>query len=221
MTDLVWLGQISLNISFVLYLIVYVPQIIHNHTSNQIADLSLGLHFLLFLSYIFDLMYGFSYSLPWQYKTVSTVGLGLVIIQHLQLTKFFLMQKYTIWFNATTLFLFINLVFLYYFFVMAGTKLDLTTTLIFGTVARTCGLIYCIPQIIKNAYAKTAAGISLYFIYLNLLLAILDTISSWTLNWGWPNKLAAPANIVIMLIILWQTKIYRIPANLFQKTRDC
>lgn len=203
------IGNISLNMSFGLYLIVYIPQIIHNQTSKNLAELSLGLHVLLYLSYSFDLVYGFSSQLPWQYKVVSIVGLSLVMLQHLQLLQFFIHQRKPSLIKFNLAFLILNLMLLYYFFGIAHGEVQAHTTALFGTIARACGLIYCLPQIIKNKYAQSGNAISLYFIYLNLTLAMLDTISSWCLDWGWPNKLASPLNAIMMLIILWQVKKYK------------
>ena len=202
------IGSISLNISFILYLILYVPQIIHNRTSTNIAQLSLNLHLLLYSSYFFDLCYGFSSHLPWQYKTVSIIGLLLVGIQHIQLMRYFIINQYTFIAGFSAVFLVLNIMAIYYFFEIKHALLTSQTTLLFGTMARIAGLIYCLPQIIKNKISKSANALSLHFLYLNLMLALLDTISSWCLNWGWPNKLAAPVNIVIMLIMITQIKKY-------------
>jgi len=205
----IFIGNISLNISFILYLIVYIPQIIHNRISQNIAQLSLWLHTLLYLSYSFDLVYGFSSQLPWQYKVVSIVGLSLVMLQHLQFLNFFIHQRALSLAKLNIGFLIFNLVLLYYFFGIAHGKVGVQTTAIFGTIARLCGLIYCLPQIIKNKYSQSGNAISVHFLYLNLTLAILDTISSWCLDWGWPNKLASPLNGIMMIIILWQAKKYK------------
>lgn len=202
------IGTISLNIAFTLYLIVYIPQIIHNQKSTSIVELSLGLHFLLYISNIFDLFYGFSNNLPWQYKTVSVVGLIQVNVQHLQLIRFFIHTHAVKLTRFCLFFLLANGIALSYFFAALHGVAAPSLTLFFGAIARVCGLIYCLPQILKNKLAHSARGISIYFIYLSLLLAILDAISSWTLNWGWPNKLAAPANILIMLCIFWQSQKY-------------
>ena len=208
MSNLSWIGTISLNISFVLYLLVYIPQIIHNQKVTNLAQLSLSLHFLLFLSYSFDLFYGFSSHLPWQYKTVSTVGLSLVMVQHVQLIKFFSDRQFLFLKKICISILLLNFIGIYYFFIVKQSVLNTNNTLLVGIVARICGLIYCFPQIIKNKISKSANAISLKFIYLNLVVALLDTLSSWSLDWGWPNKLAAPMNIVIMLTMLCQAKKY-------------
>jgi hypothetical protein len=82
------IGSISLNISFILYLILYPSQIIHNQKS-----LNLSLHLLLYSLYLFDLCYSFSNQLPWQYKTVSIIGLLLVSIQQTQLDQFLITNQ--------------------------------------------------------------------------------------------------------------------------------
>ena len=205
------IGNISLNISFFLYLILYLPQIIHNRQSTHIAHLSLSTHFLLYLSYCFDLFYGVANHLPWQYKTVSFVGLSLVIVQHLQLTQFLFRKKafFSIYFN---LFCFgLTILGNYYFFVRCHGELTEQITLIVGSIARFCGLIYCLPQVLKNKRSQSATAISTPFVYLNLCLALLDMISAWCLDWGWPNKLASPLTIIIMLTILFQIKHYAQP----------
>ena len=217
MNTLSWLGHISLNIAFILYLIVYIPQIIHNQKVTNIAQLSLGLHFLLFSSYFFDLFYGFSSHLPWQDKTVSIVGLLLVTVQHLQLIKFFICKRLVLFAKVSCALLLLSIVGTYYFFIMKDDMLDENTTLIMGTFARICGLIYCIPQIVKNKQSKSSDAINIQFIYLNLVLALLDTTSSWCLNWGWPNKLAAPMNVTMMLMLLLQFKWYEDKAQTSEK----
>jgi hypothetical protein len=216
MNILSWVGNFSLNISLVLYFIVYIPQIIHNQKANNIAGLSLWLHGLLYFSYLFDVLYGFASSLPLQYKIVSIAGLLLVIIQHIQLLRYFIHQKSYRLVKIGILFFLASFMILYIFFnILSVSYFSLQTVLIFGAIAQVCGLIYCMPQIVKNKYVKSTRAISMYFVYLNLFIAILDTTSAWCLNWGWPNKFAAPVNIFFMLIMLWQHKQYSANSFLF------
>ncbi|MDF1756882.1 MAG: PQ-loop repeat-containing protein [Legionellaceae bacterium] len=212
------IGSFSLNISLFFYCIVYLPQIFHNRTTANLSDLSIWMHGLLFLSYSFDLVYGFASGLPWQYKLVSIVGLLLVSIQHIQLQKLFILQKYYSRFKAgVVLIICSSLLISYIFTKIQNHSLDASTILILGIIARASGLMYCIPQIIKNKVNQSSRAVSLYFIYLNLLLAVLDSISAWCLNWGWPNKIASPVNIAVMLIILWQNKQY---GGLFERKQS-
>jgi hypothetical protein len=208
MSLLPWIGNISLNISLVLYFIVYIPQIVHNRQSKHIEQLSVYLHFILYLCYIFDLIYGFVDHLPWQYRAVSCVGLLLVTVQHLQLIHFFMHKQLVLLKRLCIIFLVIILIAICSFFMIPHHALNYQSILALGIAARGLGIVYCLPQIIKNKRLKSANAISTYFIFLNLSLAILDTLSAWCLGWGWPNKIAAPINIMMMLTMLFQIKKY-------------
>lgn len=199
------MGQISLNVSFLLYMIVYIPQLWHNRKPEHIAELSLSLHILLYVSFVFDLLYGFAAGMPWQYKAVDIVGCILISIQHWQLTSFFIKEKLFSQNIINTFFFLFLLGSLFYFSWMPN---DADTVVFLGTVSRGLGLVYCIPQIIKNQYLRSAQAMSLFYMYLNLLLAFLDSVSAWCLDWGWPNKIASPITILVMLILLLQGYAY-------------
>lgn len=199
------LGNVSLNLSSFLYLILLIPQLMYNRKGKNLAGLSLWLHFILFTSYAFDLVYGISDDMPLQYRFVSAVGLILVLTQHIQLLKFHIKQRYYLLIKLGLLFLFTHIFLSYYFFLkfFHGT-LSHNAVLMLGVIARGCEIIYCVPQIFKNRAAKAAIGVSFHFIFLNVLLAVLDTMAAWCLNWELPNKLVGPINIFIMFVIMFQ-----------------
>ena len=97
---------------------------------------------------------------------------------------------------------------LYYFFIPCEATLNAQTIGLIGSIARLCSLTYCLPQVVKNRMLKSTHAISIRFIVLNLMLAILDTASAWCLNWGWPNKLASPLTVLIMSAMLVQVRHY-------------
>lgn len=200
------LGVMTLNCSFILYLCVYIPQVIHNRTSNNLVNLSANMHAILYLGYLLDLFYGFSQHLQWQYKTVSIVGLTLLIMQHLQITRYSWQRKNRLNTIFAMLALLATTTVLLYFFIIKQAMFSNETTVIIGYLARACFLLYTLPQILKNHALKVANAFSIRFIYLNLLVSILDMISAWCLNWGWPNKLAAPFTVTLMLLLLTQIK---------------
>ena len=203
MITLSMVGAMSLNCSFILYLVVYLPQLMHNRKPEHLANLSLCLHFVLYTAYLLDLFYGFSNHLQWQYKTVSVVSLFLLMIQHVQITRF-ATKKSVYWgFLLTTLAL------ITYFFKVSGGAFSTGATLIIGYVSRACFLLYAIPQLIKNRRLQSGQAMSVNFIYLNVVLSLLDMISAWCLNWGWPNKLASPVMVLLMMGLLLQTKKYK------------
>lgn len=206
------LGNVSLNLSSFLYLILLIPQLIHNRKGKNLAGLSLGLHFILFTSYAFDLVYGISDDMPLQYRVVSVVGLILVLTQHMQLLKFHMQQRCYLLMKFSLIFLFAQIFLSYYFFYkfFHGT-LSHNAILMLGVIARGCEIIYCVPQIFKNMAAKSSIGVSFHFICLNILLAVLDTMAAWCLNWELPNKLVGPINIFIMFVIMFQYVKYSTP----------
>lgn len=212
MNALNFLGNVSLNLSSFLYLILLIPQVIHNRKGKNISGLSLWLHFLLFTSYSLDLVYGIADDMPLQYRVVSVVGLILVITQHFQLLKFHIKQRYYLLIKVGFLFL-VTHVFLSYYFFSKLFSIGLThnTILMLGVIARGCEIVYCIPQIFKNRAAQAANAVSLYFICLNIMLAVLDTIAAWCLDWELPNKVVGPINMMIMFIIIFQYIRYSAP----------
>lgn len=204
------IGNICLNCAFILYLFVYLPQIIHNRDTNHIANLSLKMHFTFYIAYILDLFYGFSSLLPWQYRMVSIIGVGLLTVQHIQLTRFFWSKDKQTGFNI--LFLLSMIASIIYFFIVQQAVYSEHTTLVIGYVSRVGFLFYTVPQILKNKRLQSTSAISTSFVYINLTLAILDLIAAWCLDWGWPNKLGAPITVCLMFTMLLQTKQYH-PAN--------
>ena len=200
------IGTITLNVAFILYLVVYVPQIIHNRCEKNLAHLSDGMHFSLFSGYLLDLFYGFSKYLPWQYKSVSVIGLILILIQHFQLIHYHKKQEqiYKLTINILALGVFIALSGI--FFTLFNGHFSPVTTNLLGYAARFFFLIYLIPQLIKNKRHQAALAVSQHMIYLSLTLCLFDGISAWCLDWGWPNKLATPFTITLLLILLNQTK---------------
>ena len=202
------IGTLCLNVAFVLYLVVYLPQIIHNQKSKDFVNLSLKMHFLFYVAYLLDLFYGYACNLPWQYKTVSIVGLTVLSIQHLQITHYFSKLQKTLSMYLNLLFLFAITLSIVYFFSISPSAYPETTVFLIGCISRVCFLLYTVPQIIKNKQLKSVSALSIQFVYLNLTLAVLDLIAAWCLNWGWPNKLGSPIMVTLMAIMLLQMKKY-------------
>ena len=197
-------GAFTLNVSFILYLLVYLPQIIHNRTKKNLENLSGGMHFSLFCGYLLDLFYGFSKYLPWQYKTVSIVGVFLLLIQHVQLIYHHKQKKQLYILTWNILILFAAIILSGIFFTELHGKCSPATTSILGYTARFFFLIYLIPQLVKNKRTQTAQAVSQHMIYLSLILCICDSVSAWCLDWGWPNKIAAPFTLTFLFVLLKQ-----------------
>ncbi len=201
MNTSLFIGNITLNISFALYLVFYLPQLIHNQKTEHIAYLSLNMHAALYLGYVIDLLYGFSNNLPWQYLMVSSVGCVFLTIQHLQITRYFYREKK----HVFTLGMLGSIVLMACFIIdtiirkhVVILHIDLAQL---GWVSQLLFAICFLPQCIKNIQTRTQQALSGYFLALNIVTTCLDLSSAWCLNWGWPNKIG-PVFILIFLILL-------------------
>ncbi len=204
------LGMVSLNIAFILYLFVFIPQIWHNRHLGYLQNLSPMMHLVLYIGVLFDLFYGFANDFQWQYKTVSIVSLIVLSVQHAQLSRFFYQR--TQW-RKLYLNVFITLMMLssmYYFFVQEHHTLSVLSALMVGYASRACYQLYTIPQIIKNIKLQDAHAVSRHFLLVNTILLLLDTISGWCLDWGWPAKLSPPISLVMMSILIYQRRYFRL-----------
>lgn len=199
-----WLGTLSLNLSFYLYLCGYLPQVLHNYRHKHLRALSLGLHFSLYLAYSLDLLYGFLQHLPWQYKTVSFVGYTLLTAQHVQLMSVFWQDRRFYPWCGLFCFLIITLGTLVIYCVHFPTYTSSSIARI-GYISRGLFFVYLIPQLLKHKTHLQA--ISLTYLRLSLVLAILDGLSAWCLDWGWANRLAPPVTISLLCCMIRRSKI--------------
>ena len=155
------------------------------------------------------MVYGIADEMPLQYRIVSAVGLCLVMLQHIQLLKFHIQKRSFFLIKLGFLFIISHAALYYVLFSRLNTTgLSSNTILMLGIVARGCEIIYCVPQIFKNRIARSASAVSRHFIYLNILVAVLETLSAWCLDWEWPNKVVSPLCILVMFIILLQHQKY-------------
>ena len=198
------IGEISLDISFFLYVFLYVPQCIRNIRYKRLNDMSLGFHALLLIASTADFYYGFGRIDQWQYRVVTVVMFVLVFAQHIQLFYYRQYFKYGL---AKLIILSIVIVIMFLFLVPT---LDHPERWMFlfvgmGWLERACDFAYCIPQFIKNKQIHRADAISPTFLMLAMLTAICDSISAWCFNWGPSSLYGAPISIVLhgALLIQW------------------
>ena len=208
------LGMLSLNIAFVLYLIVFVPQIWHNRDFESLKNLSPMMHLVLYFGVLFDLFYGFANDFQWQYKTVSIASLFVLSVQHVQLFRFFYQRMAWRELSINVVIALIMIGSICYFFLEMNHELAPILALAVGYASRVCYQLYAIPQIVKNIKLQDANAVSRYFLLINTTLLILDTISGWCLDWGWPAKLSPPISLVMMSVVLYQRKYFRVMKSL-------
>jgi uncharacterized protein with PQ loop repeat len=195
-------AYLSLNISMVLYLISYIPQLRRNAKKNQLSNLSLHFHHLLMLSYITDLIYGFGLSMPWQYKTVSLVGTVLLLIQHKQLFALNSKNAYLIMSICAFCLLLVSSVLISLLF---SQQIRFIFFITIGYIAQTANLLYAAPQIYRNfTSSKAVLSLSIGYLTLNFICMLCDNISAWLLHWPLPSKLGAMVLTVFFSILIYQ-----------------
>ncbi len=206
------IGIISLNISFLIYLVLYLPQVVYNLRRKSTEGLSFLMHVILIISYSADLMYGFGRHMQWQYRLVSILGLVFLSFQHIQIAWY---AKITLRYVVATLLLCSWLAYVLY--AILGPTLPAQDYINAGYVSWAVGVFYTLPQIWKNYRFSSALGVSTLFIFLDIVSSCCDTISAWCLNWDLPSKIGSPIECVLGFVLLAQayyfTKKYDITTS--------
>jgi uncharacterized protein with PQ loop repeat len=201
------IGSISLNISFSIYLVWFIPQILLNFKRKNTDGLSLFMHSILCLGYLCDLMYGFGRDMQWQYRTVTIIGLISLSIQHIQIAYYGLKSQR----EKLTYFTF-NIIFILLFItsicVIKFSHFDKEIFDLLGMCTNTCWLMYGIPQIIKNYSKQSTIGLSTLFICFAIFLNLCDTTSAWALNWDYPSKIGPMLSLIQNFMLLSQVMYY-------------
>lgn len=202
------IGQVSLNVSFVLYLFLCLPQVIHNKRYKKTQGLSLLMHTIFFSSYLTDLIYGFGLGMPWQYKTVTLCGILCLFVQHVQLARY---QKLTRQYVMSSLILLLLMCFTILTVIAVHLSINGYNTI--GLIAQLLAVIYLFPQIVKNYHIKDAFSVSVGFLLIEIASSCLDTVSAFALQWNYPSKIGPPVIIACGLIVLLQYYYYNYRYN--------
>ena len=196
------LGEITLNVSLVLYLILYLPQLWHNRFADRVRQMSMAFHGCLCIAAICDLFYAFGRIEQWQYRLVSVFFLSCLVFQHFQLGF-----GLRCWYKNISYVLISFLLFsaLMVFFPLLHLLRPMPWVFIaLGWGERVFYWLYSVPQIIKNHKDEVALAISPYFVVIALMISVLDGASAWLLHWGSPSLYGAPMAIMIHLLLLFQ-----------------
>lgn len=202
------IGEITLSLSTLIYIIWFIPQIWMNYQRKSTAGLSLWMHGLLFLGYSADLLYGFGRHMQWQYRLVTIVGLIFLFLQHLQFAKYGLRTK-ALKINYALLSILIIALLVFAIFNFAVTHHSKMYYDRVGYFEDACFWLYAFPQMIKNFQQKSTAGLSMWFVILAVVLSILDLISALTLHWDFPSILNPTVEIFKKSILVAQVYYYR------------
>lgn len=199
------IGEISLSIAFLLYLIYFFPQLWHNHEQEGTLHLSPWLQLLYIIGYCTDWLYGHAANLQWQYRCVTLVGLACLVYQQWQLkpknskemVPYFLFTGAAV-VLITASFLFSLLPIEY-----------LPSSSWVGMISLACFSVAFTPQLIHNYHIKNGAAISHQFILLTVSCATLDFIAAFCLDWPLPSLVAPPVLIALNGLCWLQQRHYR------------
>ena len=210
------LGLITLNLSTAIYFIWFIPQLKLTFKRKSISGLSLLMHSILMVGYLTDLMYGFGRGLPIQYRLVTLVGLGSLLIEHYQFARYGLttLIEKRFYMVISIGFILLSIGIIDSLFINIPSK---TYYNIAGFISMTCWLIFMWPQIIKNYVNQSSSGLSVGFVWLSVLAGICDIISAYTLNWAMPSKIGAPLGLIKKTILLGQCYYYKVDATTLLK----
>lgn len=196
------IGHWALNISFAIYLVLYVPQVLFNRRRHSTRGLSFLMHALLVLAYLADLMYGFGRHMPLQYRLVDVIGLCCLCVQHIQFGYY---EGLTRSYLAITSVLLLLAGFAIYSIWHA---LPAHVYVHAGVVAWAVGVFYTLPQIWHNHRFANAMGVSMVFIVFDILSSACDSIAAWTLHWDYPSRIGSPMELVLGMVLLAQALAY-------------
>ncbi len=188
-------GSVALDISLIIYLIRYLPQLIYNQKQAYIHQISLTTQLLMVLANGFDLLYGIGLGLPWQYQLVSFVTLGFLVVQQVQIQKAYQnvpKQHYLGWFVTILSIIGLFIPWPYMFL------------LTLGWISSGSYLIYWIPQIIQNSQQQQGRGFSPQFMGLSLMSVFCDVIAAWFLYWPLPSLVTPLVTLSLYLIMIAQ-----------------
>ncbi|PJD94393.1 MAG: hypothetical protein CK424_00065 [Legionella sp.] len=200
------LGQLSLNLSCLMYAILYVPQILHNQKQANLDGLSKSMHFLLYGAYSLDLLYGVMVHLPWQYRLVSALGWILLTLQHLQIAHHFKKkQQFSAEYRCYSVLILVVVWMMEGLYEQPFSEASINLA---GFIAQFGFGIALLPQILKSKQLQSTNAIHMAYLVLNVSLACLDLISAWQLHWGWPNKVGSSLMFGLTSILLLQRWFY-------------
>ncbi|AJI72582.1 conserved hypothetical protein [Francisella tularensis subsp. novicida GA99-3548] len=196
-------GYITLNISLIIYFIIFLPQTIHNQFKHKTFEISLWTHSLMIIANSLDLIYAIGFNMQWQYILVDIILLSFLTIQQLQILN-----------DRREKYLFIHTFFIFsYLFlvivVICFTSLSNQILLWFGSISGVIYNLYWLPQIYKNYRQKQAEGFSIFYLGLSLISIICDINSAIFLGWPLVSVIVSSCLSILILTQIIQYFYYK------------
>ncbi|AFB79130.1 hypothetical protein FTU_1086 [Francisella tularensis subsp. tularensis TIGB03] len=196
-------GYITLNISLIIYFIIFLPQTIHNQFKHKTFEISLWTHSLMIIANSLDLIYAIGFNMQWQYILVDIILLSFLTIQQLQILND-RREKY-LFIHTISIFLYLFLVIVMIYF----TNLSNQILLWFGSISGVIYNLYWLPQIYKNYCQKQAEGFSIFYLVLSLISIICDINSAIFLGWPLVSVIVSSCLSILVLTQIIQYFYYK------------
>ncbi|ABK89812.1 PQ-loop repeat-containing protein [Francisella tularensis subsp. novicida] len=196
-------GYITLNISLIIYFIIFLPQTIHNQFKHKTFEISLWTHSLMIIANSLDLIYAIGFNMQWQYILVDIILLSFLTIQQLQILND-RREKY-IFIHTISIFLYLFLVIVVIYF----TSLSNQILLWFGSISGVIYNLYWLPQIYKNYRQKQAEGFSIFYLGLSLFSIVCDINSAIFLGWPLVSVIVSSCLSILVLTQIIQYFYYK------------
>ncbi|AVC44293.1 hypothetical protein B4919_05610 [Francisella tularensis subsp. novicida] len=196
-------GYITLNISLIIYFIIFLPQTIHNQFKHKTFEISLWTHSLMIIANSLDLIYAIGFNMQWQYILVDIILLSFLAIQQLQILND-RREKY-MFIHTISIFLYLFLVIV----VICFTSLSNQILLWFGSISGVIYNLYWLPQIYKNYRQKQAEGFSIFYLGLSLISIICDINSAIFLGWPLVSVIVSSCLSILVLTQIIQYFYYK------------
>ncbi|BCL52807.1 hypothetical protein JPFTNV_06920 [Francisella tularensis subsp. holarctica] len=196
-------GYITLNISLIIYFIIFLPQTIHNQFKHKTFEISLWTHSLMIIANSLDLIYAIGFNMQWQYILVDIILLSFLTIQQLQILND-RREKY-LFIHTISIFLSLFLVIVMIYF----TSLSNQILLWFGSISGVIYNLYWLPQIYKNYRQKQAEGFSIFYLVLSLISIICDINSAIFLGWPLVSVIVSSCLSILVLTQIIQYFYYK------------
>ena len=195
-------GNIALNIALSCYLIHYLPQLWHNRNKLYLQKLNLHFHGILCISYLCDLIYGLGVGMPWQYLSVSILGIVFLSIQTGQLMSLHRNNPVFAAYNG------LSLLVLMFFFILMVWPADKNFYIMVGFVEESTAVIFLIPAIYSNWRQKNAQALSIKYLCVNFSYYGFNAIAAHNLDWPLPTKLGTVCGATCLACLILQYRYY-------------
>ena len=198
------LGHITLNISMMIYFIVFLPQTVHNQLYHKTKHISLWTHSLMILAISLDLIYAIGSLINWQYILVDCVLLFFLMIQQFQILNDNRCNK--IYFHSMGVIVYMCVVMYIIAFINIYNNQKIETL---GYISGVIYTVYWLPQLYKNFMTKSANGFGIIYLILTMVVLICDLISAILLSWPMPSLLTSVFLIIITALLIFQYYWYK------------